>query len=102
LPHLTNDDDGNRLTIPVEGGELPDSFVFSKVCELIAQLTANSDEFTKIRCGQFDFANGVTEFLRRDQRLVLPKVRPLDHGYDFTRMNRVVEGRRAHRQRAVA
>jgi hypothetical protein len=101
-PHLVNDDDGNRLTIPVEGGVLPDAFVFSRVCELIAELVTDADEFTKGRCGAFEFAAGVMGFLRSNQRLVLPRMRPLDHGYDFTRMNRVVETRREHRQRAAA
>ena len=92
-PCLHIDEDDNKLTVPIEGGALPDAFVFDKVCGLIAELTANADEFTQIRCGQFSFATGVMEFLRRDQRLVLPRMRPLDHGYDLTRMNRVVEGR---------
>jgi hypothetical protein len=84
------------------GGGLPDSFVFHKVCAFIAELTANSDEITQLRCGSFNFANNVLEFLRRDPRLLSPKMNPTRDEYVFERVNRAVETRREHRQRAAA
>jgi hypothetical protein len=96
-----NSDYGNVIPI-LRGGAIPDGFVVSKICELIAELTEHSDPFTKIRCGQYSFIAGVMEFLRRDPRLVVPKMRPASDEYDYARINEVVEKRREHRHQRRA
>jgi hypothetical protein len=94
--------DGEKLIPPIYGGVLPDAYVFLKLMEFIGKLTANADELTQIRCGQYAFINGVMEILRRDQRLVVTKMRPSDDEYSFNRVDHVVETRHEHRRRALA
>ena len=102
LTHEFTSDGDKEIMPPLYGGALPDAYVFYKICKFIAELTANSDEFTQIRCGSFNFANNVLEFLRRDPRLAYSKMRPAHDDYVFERVDKVVETRRANRQRMLA
>jgi hypothetical protein len=100
-PRLTHDN-GEELPQPLPGEYLPHDYVFHMVCTFIAELTANRDEVTQLRCGRYAFISSVMEFIRRDPRLRSEKQYPRGDEYDHRRCDKLMEGRRANRQRAFA
>ncbi len=84
------------------GGFVGTAFLITKIRELVAELTADADEFTQIRCGAFSFAKGVLEYLKTDPRLASKPARPRPRGYDFERISSVMEARRHGREKAIA
>jgi hypothetical protein len=94
VPHLA--DKENRTILP--GGAVPDTFMLGKIVQFIQELTANEDDFTKIRLGKFSFARGVLNYLKIDPRVRYPMpTHGRDDAYDPRRLDEVFEGRRARR-----
>ena len=85
-----------------QGCDVPHSFVWAKIRELLTELLEGRDEFTVVRCNSFPFVDGVWRFMLMDRLMQLEKMRPRDDDYTYQKAHTVTEcWRDPVRQRAV-